>query len=97
VSKKEKDRLEITEMFMAKADPKRCFFGIIKRWKDPEGNPCVFSKIVMPNDGFICAQEHDQRTLGKMLDEMCVMVLDKGLHNNTGVSFEISGEDFFLN
>ena len=56
MSKKEKDRLEINELFMAKADRNRCFFGIIKRWNDHDGNPVVFSKIVMPDDGYICAQ-----------------------------------------
>ena len=39
MSKIEKNRLRITEMFMAKADQRRCFFGIIKRFEDHHGNP----------------------------------------------------------
>jgi hypothetical protein len=39
MSKIEKDRLEITEMFIAKASMDRCFFGIIKRFEDHLGNP----------------------------------------------------------
>ena len=57
----------------------------------------VFSKICMPDDGFIVAQARDQKILGKNLDEICIMVLDKGLHNDTGISVEIFGNDFFLN
>jgi hypothetical protein len=97
LNKDNSDRLQIVELFMAKADPKRCFFGIIKRWEDDKGTPYVASKIVMPNDGYIVAQEHNQRILGTMLDEICVMVLDCGIHDNSGVSYEIFGIDFFLN
>lgn len=93
----DKDKIQIAEMFMARASKDRCFFGIIKRWTDDNGTPYVFSKIVMPNNGFICSQEHDQRILGAMLDEICIMVLDGGLHDNKGVSTEILGLDFFLN
>jgi hypothetical protein len=54
MSKKEK--FEITEMFMVRADKERCFFGCIKRLKDDNGNQFVFNRIVMP-DGLICARE----------------------------------------
>jgi hypothetical protein len=93
---KSKDRFEITELFMAMAHKDRCFTGIIKRLKDVEGNPFVFSRIVMP-DGLICAREADQKELGKNLDEMCVMICDKGLHDSAGVTIEILGAKYFLN
>lgn len=97
MSKKEKDRLEICEMFMAKANKDRCFFGIIKRWTDNDGTPKVFSKICMPNDGFICSQASNQKTLGTMLDEICIIVLDKNLHGDAGIFVEILGSKYFLN
>ena len=97
MSKKEKERFEICEMFMAKADKDRCFFGIINRFEDHDGNPAVFSKIVMPDDGYICAQAKDQKVLGANLDEICIMILDKNLHDNAGVSTEIFGGRYFLN
>ena len=97
MSKKEKDRLEITEMFIAKASMDRCFFGIIKRFEDNEGNRLVFSKIVMKDNGYICAQASNQKLLSKNLNEICVMILDMGLHDDTGISTEILGKDFFLN
>jgi len=96
VEKENKDRFEITEMFMAQADHERCFYGIIKRSKDTDGSPHLFSRIVI-NDGIIQACASDQKELGKMLDEMCIMILDMELHNETGVYIEILGDRFFLN
>jgi hypothetical protein len=83
--KREPLKVEITEMFMAQADHDRCFYGIIKRSKDADGNPHLFSRIVI-NDGIIQACASDQKVLGKMLDEMCIMVLDKNLHEDEGIS-----------
>ena len=97
MNKKGKDRYELTEMFIAKADKDRCFFGIIKRWNDLDGKPLVFSKIVMKNNGFIYAQAVDQKRLSKNLNEICIMILDMGLHDDAGVSTEILGKDLFLN
>lgn len=98
MSKNEKNplKVEITEMFMAQADHDRCFYGIITRSKDSNGNPHIFSRIKI-NDGMIQACAGDQRELGKMLDQMCIMVLDRGLHKNVGVFVEINGDRCFLN
>lgn len=89
-----KQGFKITEMFMAEAGDK-CFYGIIKRSHDTNGQPHLFSRITI-NDGYIQACSNDQRTLGKMLDEMCVMYL-KGLHRDSGIYIIISGEKYFLN
>jgi hypothetical protein len=91
-----KDQFEINEMFMAQADHDRYFYGIIKRSTDSSGNPHVFSRIIV-NDGLIMACAGDQKVLGKMLDEMCIMVLDRGLHRESGVYSEVLGEKYFLN
>ena len=96
MDKKNKDRFEITELFVAKASMDRCFIGIIKRETDENDNPFVFSRIVMP-DGLICANAPEQEELGKNLDEMAIMILDKNLHNDAGVSNEIFGGRCFLN
>jgi hypothetical protein len=97
MDKKKQTQIELTEMFMAKADPTRCFFGIIKRFEDHRGNPLVFSKIVMPEDGYICAQSTDQKELGKTLDKICIMVLDQNINADLGVKIKIFGTDLFLN
>ena len=94
MSKKEKERFEISEMFMQKADKSRCIFGIIKRGKDDDGNPYVFSRIKM-KDSLLCFSANDQKSLGANLDEMCIMILDKKLHDNAGVVTKIFEKDFF--
>ena len=91
-----KDKFQINEMFMAKADVNRCFFGIIKRGKDDDGKPYVFSRIKM-KDGLLCGRASDQNSLGVNLDEICIMILDKNLHSDAGVSTEIFGGKYFLN
>lgn len=87
MKKKEPD-LKITELFMAKAgnDFSRCFHGIIRREKDDDGNPIVRSEIKV-NKGYILAEGRDQWELGTKLDELVLMVLDKGLHDNKGNFF----------
>jgi hypothetical protein len=96
MEKDKTDRFEITEMFMGQASVDRCFYGCIKRLKDTEGNPYVFSRIVV-NDGLVCASAPEQRELGENLDKMCHMIVFEGLHSDAGVSTEIFGTDFFLN
>jgi hypothetical protein len=96
MDKKSKDRFEITELFMAMADKDRCFTGIIKRLNDAEGNPFVFSRIVV-NDGLLCASTPEQKELGRNLDEMCIMICDKKIHGDAGVTTKIFDADFFLN
>lgn len=94
--KSKKDRIEITEMFMAQTSDNECFYGIIKRSKDANGNPHLFSRITV-NDGNVQACASDQKELGRMLDEMCKMVLYSGLHNNYGHKIKIFDAEFYLN
>jgi len=94
--KSKKDRIEITEMFMAQASDDECFYGIIKRSKDSNGNPHLFSRITI-NDGYVQACASDQKVLGKVLDEMCKMVLYTRLHEDAGVFITIGDEKYFLN
>lgn len=91
-------KLEITEIFCAKAgnDWSRCFHGTIRRETDADGKPVVIGKIKV-NDGYILACARDQWELGEKLDEMVLMILDRGLHNDAGRSYEITGHQYFLN
>ena len=92
-------KIQLTEIFMAKAGRKgwdRCFHGTIKREFDADGSPIVIGKIKVLN-GFILAQAKDQWELGEMLDEIVLMVLDYGLHKNSGVTIKLSDSDFWLN
>lgn len=82
-----KDRLEITELFMANpyGDFSRCYYGTIRRGTDTEGNPVVYGKIKVLK-GFIYAMASDQWELGDKLDELVFMILEMGLHSNKGNS-----------
>ena len=98
---RKKDKIEITEIFMAKAGKgnagfDRCFHGIIKRGVDLNGNPFVYGKIKV-NDGFICARASDQWELGEKLDEMVLLILDYDLHNIFRTKNRNSATEFFSN
>jgi hypothetical protein len=96
---KKEMKIQITEIFMAKAGKTgwdRCFHGTIKREKDENGNPVVYSKIKV-NDGYIYAKAEDQWVLGEMLDDMVLMILDYDLHKSKGITTPIAGTPFFLN
>jgi hypothetical protein len=91
---RKKDKIEITEIFMAKAGKGnagfgKCFYGTIKRGFDINGHPFVFGKIKV-NDVIICASASDQWELGEKLDEMVLFILDYDLHN---MSLTNSGND----
>lgn len=116
-----KIKVEITEIFMAKAGLgmkgfDRCFHGSIKREKDENGNPVVRGEIVM-HDGYhydnvemewvrnekvnvtgqIYAMAEDQWKLGNKLDELVILVVDKGLHNNKGIFIECANSKIYMN
>jgi len=101
---KKKINLEIVEMFTAKAGIgmkgfDRCFHGTIRR-KDENNNPVVFGKIIVKNkilDGHIIAMADNQWILGEKLDELVVMILDKGLHNDSGVFVKRYDFEYHLN
>jgi len=94
--KNKNSKFLVTEMFLAEASNGKCFFGIIKRSHDEHGNPHVFSRISI-YDGSIMACASNQWILGKMLDELCDMVLIYGIHNDIGVYTELCGEKYFYN
>jgi hypothetical protein len=80
-------KVEITEMFVAKADKDRVYFGCIKRSRNEKDEMNLFSRIAMPDGGVLCANETDQKVLAKNLNSMAVMILDKNLHDDEGEYF----------
>jgi hypothetical protein len=103
--KNDKLKVEITEIFMAKAGLgmkgfDRCFHGTIKHEKDENENPVVRGKILVKNeihDGYIYAMANNQWILGENLDQLVVMVVDKGLHDNKGIFIERYGFEYHSN
>jgi len=96
MGKAKKQRLEITEMFTAKACMNKIFWGIITRRVDENGNSVVFSRILM-DDGLLCASAENQEILSKNLNSLAKLVCFTSLHEDHGVVEEIFGTDFFLN
>jgi len=94
---KEPLKVEIVELFVAKPDRDRVFFGCIKRSRNEKDEMNLFSRIAMPDDGVLCANETDQLVLAKNLNSMAVMILDQNIHNDAGVSTEIFGLKFYHN
>lgn len=81
--KKEPLKVVITEMWLAEVGDKH-FYGTIKRSKDANGNPHLFSRINI-NDGIVQGYATNRIELGKNMDAMCAMYLS-GIHNDKGVS-----------
>lgn len=100
-----KMKVEITEIFMAKAGLgmkgfDRCFHGTIKRENDINENPIVRGKILVKNkhhNGYIYATAEDQWKLGDKLDELVVFIIDKGLHDDRGKFFKKYEFEYYLN
>jgi hypothetical protein len=97
MGKEKKPKVEITECFVAKPCRGKIYWGIITRSEDDLGNPIVFSRILMDDDGLLCAQASDQKVLANNLNQMARMICFEGLHNDRGKTEEIFGSDFFLN
>jgi hypothetical protein len=88
--------IEITELFLIKADWHRTYMGEISREKTEDGNDLIRGNVVV-NEGKIWSSAESQEELGKYLDDICTLKLDYGLHSDVGVTSQILGEDFFLN
>ena len=97
MDKEKKQKVEVTEMFVAKPCRGKIFCGIITRSFDDFGNPIVFSRILMDDDGLLCAQASDQKDLANNLNSMARLICYQGLHSDHGITEEIFGSDFFLN
>jgi hypothetical protein len=83
---KKEIKIELTEIFMAKAGKgkegfDRCFHGTIQRSTDENGDPIVYGKIKI-NDGYIIANGKDQWELGDKLDELVLINLMNNLSND---------------
>jgi hypothetical protein len=91
-----KPRIEITELFMAKADWDRCFHGTIKRDYDENDNPIVYGKIKI-NGGYIYSSAPEQKELGRRMDDIVKMILDFDLHKPQGITTNICETKFFHN
>jgi len=96
MGKKNKDRLEIQELFMGKAGWHRTFIGTIERYTQEDGSPYVFGKIPV-NDFVIIATAKNDVELGEKLDDLVILILDYNLHEMKSKRVMIAGTDIHLN
>ena len=88
--------IEITELYLVKADWERTFIAEIFKEKTEDDNEVHRGKVVI-DEGMAWSAGNSQEELGNYLDDICTMKLDMGLHSRTGVTINLYGEDFFLN
>jgi hypothetical protein len=99
--KKKKERIEITELFMAKKGKKGwedCFMGVIYREKDESGiQIAVNGNVTIGKDGKIWSRDVNEDAYGENLDNIVELRLDFGLHDNPGVTSVVADQSFSHN
>jgi hypothetical protein len=96
MKKKKLPDLQLTELFLIKADWDRTFMAEIIQEKTDDGKVFIRGNVVI-NEGKAWSVGSTEEELGNYLDEMCILKLDYNLHSNAGVTIQIFGVDFFLN
>lgn len=94
--KKSPPEIIITELILIKADWQRTFIGSLRKELDIEGNPIHIASVIV-QEGMIYGNSPNQEDLINNMDDICLMKLDFGLHEDAGVTIKIFGTDFFLN
>jgi hypothetical protein len=77
--------IEISELFLVKADWNRTFVGQIIRKTDEDGLSINLGNVTV-NEGKIWSKAETQEELGNNLDDICTLKLDHNLHNSCGVT-----------
>lgn len=93
---KKATHIEITELFLVKADWNRTFTGKIVRETNEDGLSTVRGSVTV-NEGKIWSTASNQDELGNYLDDICTMKLDKNLHASDGPKEMIAGISSYLN
>lgn len=79
---KENKRLQITELFMAMADKERTYVGALTR--DREGRKAVFRGDITIEQSRVLGAHPEEEGLYRAMDQMCMLILDYGLHDSEG-------------
>jgi hypothetical protein len=96
MEKKKQPDIEITELFLVKADWHRTFMGTIIRKTTSDGTEFARGNVVI-NEGKAWSIGNSQEDLARNLDDICTIKLDMGLHSNAGESVVVAGTPFYLN
>lgn len=93
---KKTSKIEISELFLVKADWHRTYMGTITRETTEEGKEFVRGNVII-DEGKAWSTGSSQEELASNLDNICTMKLDGGLHANEGPREAIAGASFYLN
>jgi hypothetical protein len=88
--------LEISELFLVKADWNRTFMGQIIRETTADGQEIIRGNVVI-NDGKAWSVGNTEEELGNYLDDICTLKLDFNLHADPGIREIVAGSEMFLN
>jgi hypothetical protein len=88
--------IQITELFLVKADWNRTFMGQIIRETTVDGQELIRGNVII-NEGKAWSIGNTEEELGNNLDDICTLKLDKNLHGDPGRREVIAGIPFFLN
>jgi hypothetical protein len=93
---KKKSSIEITELFLVRADWHRTFMAEIIRETTINGKEFVRGTVII-NDGKAWSTGNSQEELAKNPDDICTLKLDYSLHSDSGVTTTIFKTKFYLN
>lgn len=86
---KKSTKIEISELFLVKADWDRTFLGKIIRETTADGRRIVRGTVVI-DEGKAWSTAENQDKLADNLDDMCTMKLDHNLHGVPGKYINLS-------
>jgi len=96
MEKRKLSDIEITELFLVKADWERTYVGEIHRRMNETGKLKICGSVVV-NEGKIWSVAETPNELGFFMDSLCVMKLDGNLHKSRGETIEVAGTPLFIN
>jgi hypothetical protein len=94
--KKITSSIEITELFLVRADWHRTFMAEIIRETTADGKEFVRGSVII-EEGKAWSIGNSQEELANNLDDICTLKLDYNLHYYSGAKFDIMGLSFHLN
>jgi hypothetical protein len=96
MEKKKMPGIQITELFLIRADWKRTFVAEIIRETTADGKKFVRGSVII-EEGKAWSIGNSQEELANNLDDICTLKLDYNLHYYSGAKFDIMGLSFHLN
>lgn len=96
MGKKKLPEIQLSELFLVKADWNRTFVAQITKEKTADGMEFIYGNVII-NEGRAWSVAESEEELGYYLDDICTMKLNHNIHASTGVTTKIFGADFFLN